>query len=80
MEDKEDDMFKKLKENVLTKKVETPRQKVIPLKQTVKQTSVVFTAWIEKDLMRTCRLHQVDTGISIKDQINIALNQYHSNK
>ena len=54
-------------------KIETPVQKVIPIKE--KKEETIFSFYIPTDKLRKLKLLSVEKGISLKDLINIAIDK-----
>jgi len=54
-------------------KIETPVQKVIPIKE--KKEETIFSFYIPTDKLRKLKLLSVEKGISLKELINIAIDK-----
>lgn len=54
-------------------KIETPVQKVIPIKE--KKEETIFSFYIPTDKLKKLKLLSVEKGISLKELINIAIDK-----
>jgi len=65
--------FDKLKQ--VTPK-ETPKQKIVPVKERKRDHESSYTLWLDKDLLKALKLKAVEEGGNVKNIVERALRQY----
>lgn len=78
MEKNYEQLFNKLKKDVLSKSAKTPRQQVAPVKE-VEEVEEPYTLWMGKTRKWNLKMKSVREGISIKELINRAVGATYPN-
>lgn len=65
--------FDKLKQ--ITPK-ETPKQKIVPVKERKRDAESSYTLWLDKDLLKSLKLKAVEEGVNVKTLVEAAIRVY----
>lgn len=67
---KDNNMFDELKKNVLSKKPETKKQKVVLESESVLKEEEPFTFWLPKSKMKELKMLSIESGLNLKTLLN----------
>lgn len=65
--------FEKLKQ--VTPK-ETPKQKIVPIKERKRDNESSYTLWLDKDLLKALKLKAIEKEGNVKNLVEEAIRQY----
>jgi hypothetical protein len=65
--------FDKLKQVSLQ---ETPKQKIVPVKKSKRDSESSYTLWLDKDLLKALKLKAIEDGDNVKNLMEKAVRQY----
>jgi hypothetical protein len=55
---------------------ETPKQKIIPVKKSKRDSESSYTLWLDKDLLKALKLKAIEEGDNVKNLVEKAVKQY----
>ena len=65
--------FDKLKQ--ITPK-ETPKQKIVPIKERKRDNESSYTLWLQKDLLKALKIKAIEKNTNVKSLVEEAIRQY----
>lgn len=71
-----EDLSKFIDKAQTTSKVETPKQKVVPIKSNKRDQEQKFTLWIDKELLKKYKLLALEKETNVKELIVDAMKKY----
>ncbi|MFD2289235.1 hypothetical protein GJU39_21910 [Pedobacter petrophilus] len=61
--------------NQITPK-ETPKQKIVPVKERKRDAESSYTLWLDKDLLKALKIKAVEDGVNVKTLVEEAVRSY----
>jgi len=55
---------------------ETPKQKIVPVKKSKRDSESSYTLWLDKDLLKALKLKAIEEGDNVKNLVEKAVRQY----
>lgn len=55
---------------------ETPKQKIVPVKKSKRDSESSYTLWLDKDLLKALKLKAIEEGDNVKNLVERAVKQY----
>tara|TARA_R110000850_G_C9991609_1_gene467100 strand:- start:7379 stop:7597 length:219 start_codon:yes stop_codon:yes gene_type:complete len=55
---------------------ETPKQKIVPVKKSKRDSESSYTLWLDKDLLKALKLKAIEEGDNVKNLMEKAVRQY----
>lgn len=55
---------------------ETPKQKILPVKKSKRDSESSYTLWLDKDLLKALKLKAIEEEDNVKNLVEKAVKQY----
>lgn len=55
---------------------ETPKQKIVPIKQSKRDNESSYTLWLDKDLLKALKLKAIEKEDNVKNLVEEAIREY----
>lgn len=72
---KKNNIFNTLKENILDKEPNTPKQKVVPIKESPLKNERNLTVFLPRDIVQRMKVISAESNITLKEMVRMAIEE-----